>query len=37
MQELTEYIYSKEPGDTVNLKVLRGTEELEIKIILGEK
>ena len=37
MQQLTEFLYTKSPGDTVTLNVLRGTEELEVKIVLGKK
>lgn len=36
MVELREYIYSKEPGDAVTLKVVDGNEK-EIKIVLGKK
>lgn len=37
MQQLTEYLYSKNPGDKIVLDVLRGTEELELEITLKEK
>lgn len=37
MQDLTEYLYLKSPGDTVILNVLRGTEELEYEVTLVEK
>ena len=36
MVELREYIYSKEPGDAVTLKVVDGNEK-EVKIVLGKK
>ena len=35
MQELVEYLYSKNKGDAVILDVLRGTEELEVTIVLN--
>lgn len=37
MQDLTEYLYTKNPGDTLKLNVLRGTEKLEIEITLKKK
>ena len=36
MVELREYIYSKEPGDAVTLKVIDGNEK-DVKIVLGKK
>ena len=36
MVELREYIYSKEPGDAVTLKVVDGNEK-DVKIVLGKK
>lgn len=36
MIELREYIYSKNPGETVTLKVIDG-EEKEVKVVLGKK
>lgn len=37
MTNLREYIYTKEPGDEVTLKIIRGKINKEIKIILGKK
>ena len=37
MQQLTEYLYTKNPGDTVTLNIIRGTEEIEQEIVLNEK
>jgi len=37
MSELRNYIYQKQPGDTVNLKVMRNKMELEITITLGKR
>lgn len=37
MQQLTEYLYTKNPGDRIVLNIIRGTEEIEQEIILGEK
>lgn len=36
MVELREYIYSKEPGDAITLKVVDGNEK-DVKIVLGKK
>lgn len=36
MIELREYIYSKNPGETVTLKVIDGNEK-EVKVVLGKK
>lgn len=37
MNELKKYIYSKNPGDTVKLKVKRAALEFDIEVILGKK
>lgn len=37
INDLKEYIYSKKPGDTVVLKVTRGSRSLEFEITLGKK
>lgn len=37
MNELREYIYTKKPGDTVNLKVTRGKIVKTIEVVLGKK
>ena len=31
MQELSEYLYTKNPGDKVKLNVIRGTKTLEVE------
>ena len=36
-QELSEYLYLKSPKDKVNLKVIRGSKEIDIEVILKEK
>ena len=36
MQDLSNYIYTKSPNDTVKLTIIRETEQLEIEITLGE-
>ena len=35
MQDLSSYIYTKSPNDTVKLTIIRETEQLEIEITLG--
>lgn len=37
MSELRNYIYQKQPGDNVTLKVLRNRREIEINITLGKR
>ena len=37
MSELRQYIYTKKPDDEVSLVVLRGNNELQIKVVLGRK
>ena len=37
MNDLREYIYTKKPGDTVNLKITRGKINKQITITLGKK
>jgi len=37
MQDLTEYLYTRNSEDTVKLNVLRGTEEFEVEITLEKK
>ena len=37
MNELKEYVYSKNPGDEVTLKIQRDKKILDIKLILGKK
>ena len=37
MSELRQYIYTKKPEDEVSLVVLRGKNELQIKVVLGRK
>ena len=37
MSELRQYIYTKNPEDEVSLVVLRGNNELQIKVVLGRK
>ena len=37
MSELQEYIFSKNPGEEIELTVMRKNKEKNIKIILGEK
>lgn len=37
MSELREYIYLKQPGDEVVLKILRNKREREVSIVLGKK
>lgn len=37
MSELQEYIFSKNPGDEIILSIIRGNNEKEIKVVLGEK
>jgi len=37
MNDLREYIYTKSPGDKVNLKIKRGNQEIEKEITLGYK
>lgn len=36
-QELSEYLYSKSPNDRVNLKIIRGTKEIDLEVILKGK
>ena len=37
MSELRNYIYQKQPGDNVTLKILRNRREIEINITLGKR
>ena len=37
MNEIREYIYEKNPGDTVSLRVLRNKKEIDISVVLGRK
>ena len=37
MNDLREYIYTKKPGDTVELCITRGKISLNIDVVLGEK
>lgn len=37
MNDLREYIYTKSPGDKVNLKIKRGNQEIDKEIVLGYK
>lgn len=37
MNDLREYIYTKKPGEEVNLKISRGKINKEIKIVLGKR
>ena len=37
MNDLKSYLYTKNPGDEVNLSILRNRQAMEIKVILGRK
>ena len=37
INDLREYLYSKEPGDEVVLKIMREDRELEVNVVLGRK
>ena len=37
MCDLRCYIYTKKPGEEVNLTILRNNKEQQIKVILGKK
>ena len=37
MQELSEYLYTKNVGDTVKLQGIRGTKQFEVECILKRK
>lgn len=37
MDKLREYIYQKNPGDKVVLKILRNRREIEVEVVLGKK